>query len=133
MSVSYQIDVNRELIVCRIQGNYNNDDLIGFFKELADDPDFNGNYDEIVDGRAITSSEITEDGLRHAAKMADIFTADSHRALVVNAGLSHGLSRMFLTLNEHKPSRLRLFTEMSEALSWLGLDSVTQEANSSME
>ena len=50
------------------------------------------------------------------------WNSETRRAFVCDSDLSFGMARMAQALNDERPSEIRVFREISEALDWLELD-----------
>ena len=89
------------------------------------DPDFNPEFNQIVDLRAVTGFDMTS---HHAGLLARrmIFSATSKRAFVAASPAVFGMSRMWEILTEmsDNPSQIRLFYDLPSALKWLNLESL---------
>jgi hypothetical protein len=89
------------------------------------DPDFNPEFDQIVDLRAVTGFDMTGDHVRLLARRK-IFSATSKRAFVATSPAVFGVGRMWEILTEmsDNPSQIRLFYDLPSALKWLNLESL---------
>jgi hypothetical protein len=91
------------------------------------DPDFNPEFNQIVDLRAVTGFDMT---IEHAGLLAGrmIFSATSKRAFVAASPAVFGMSRMWEILTElsDNPSQIRVFYDLPSALKWLSLESLPQ-------
>ena len=65
--------------------------------------------------------KLTADEIKDLATRS-LFDASSKRAFVASNSIQFGLSRMFASYREIQGKQeVRVFTEMKEALNWLGL------------
>jgi hypothetical protein len=91
------------------------------------DPDFNPEFNQIVDLRAVTGFDMTS---HHAGLLARrmIFSATSKRAFVAASPAVFGMSRMWEIFTEmsDNPSQIRVFCDLPSALKWLNLESLPQ-------
>lgn len=87
------------------------------------DPDFNPEFNQIVDLRAVTGIDMTSEQARGLAQRM-IFSSTSKRAFVAGEPAVFGMGRMWQILSElsGNQSRIRIFSDLSSALEWLGLD-----------
>jgi|HubBroStandDraft_4_1064222.scaffolds.fasta_scaffold71008_2 hypothetical protein len=91
------------------------------------DPDFNPEFNQIVDLRAVANFDMTSDHARLLARRM-IFSATSKRAFVAASPAVFGVGRMweiFTELSEN-PSQIRVFYDLTSALKWLNLESFPQ-------
>ena len=91
------------------------------------DPDFNPEFNQIVDLRAVTGFDMTSDHARLLARRM-IFSATSRRAFVAASPAVFGVGRMWEMFTEvsESPSQIRVFYDLPSALKWLNLDSLPQ-------
>jgi len=91
------------------------------------DPDFNPEFNQIVDLRAVTGFDMTTDQARLLARRM-IFSATSKRAFVAASPAVFGVGRMWEIFTElsDNPSELRVFYDLPSALKWLSLESLPQ-------
>jgi hypothetical protein len=91
------------------------------------DPDFNPEFNQIVDLRAVTSFDMTSEHARVLARRM-IFSSTSKRAFIAAEPAVFGVGRMWEIFTElsDNPSQIRVFYDHSSALNWLGLDRFPQ-------
>jgi hypothetical protein len=89
------------------------------------DPEFNKEFNQIVDLRAVTGFEMTTVQARFLARRM-IFSSTSKRAFVAADPAIFGVGRMWEMFTEmsDNPSHIRVFYELSPALRWLNLESL---------
>src|SRR5215469_10439295 len=87
------------------------------------DPNFNPEFDQIVDLRATTRFDMTGEQARVLARRM-IFSFSSKRAFVASSPAVFGMGRMWEAFTElsENPSQVQVFYDLSPALKWLGLD-----------
>lgn len=87
------------------------------------DPNFNPQFDQIVDLRATTSFDMTGEQARGLARRM-IFSFSSKRAFVASSPAAFGMGRMWEAFTElsDNPSQIQVFCDLSLALKWLGLE-----------
>ncbi len=87
------------------------------------DPDFDPEFNQLVDLRAVTDVDMTSDQARTLARRM-IFSATSKRAFVAANPAVFGMGRMWEILTElsDNPSQIRVFYDLSSALKWLNLE-----------
>jgi hypothetical protein len=91
------------------------------------DPDFNPEFNQIVDLRAVTALDLTQDQARSLARRM-IFSLTSKRAFVAASPAVFGVGRMWEVFTEmsDNPSQIRVFYDLPSALKWLNLESLPQ-------
>ncbi len=91
------------------------------------DPDFNPEFNQIVDLRAVTGLDMKVDHVRLLARRK-IFSASSKRAFVAISPAVFGVGRMWEILTEmsDNKSQIRVFYDLPSALKWLNLESLPQ-------
>lgn len=89
------------------------------------DPNFNPEFDQIVDLRATTSFEMTSEQARVLARRM-IFSFSSKRAFVASRPAIFGMGRMWEAYTElsDNPSQIHVFYDLSLALKWLRLQAL---------
>jgi len=89
------------------------------------DPNFNPEFDQIVDLRATTSLEMTGEQARVLARRM-IFSFSSKRAFVASRPAIFGMGRMWEAYTElsDNPSQIQVFYDLSLALKWLPLQAL---------
>src|SRR5215475_13165940 len=87
------------------------------------DPDFNPEFNQIVDLRAVTSFDMISDQARALARRK-IFSSGSRRAFVAASPAIFGVARMWEIFTElsDNPSEVRVFYDLLSALKWLNLE-----------
>ena len=121
MPADYTIDAERGVVFSRGTGVFTHADFIGHMTRLGKEKWFQPGFNHLVDCRSITQMKLTGGEIEELAKRS-LFAANSKRAFVVANGVQFGLSRMFATYRKiHGGQEVRVFTELREALSWLGL------------
>ena len=95
--------------------------------QLKTDPDFNPEFNEIVDLRAVTGFDMTSEHARVLARRV-LFSFTSKRAFVAANQAVSGVARMWEVFTEisDNPSQIRLFNDLPSALKWLKLDSLPE-------
>jgi len=91
------------------------------------DPDFNPEFNQIVDLRSVTGFDMTSDQARLLARRM-IFSLTSKRAFVAASPAVFGVGRMWEIFSEmsDNPSQIRVFYDLPSALKWLDLENLPQ-------
>jgi hypothetical protein len=121
MPADYTIDAERKVVFSRGTGVFTHADYRGHMAALGQEPLFQPTFHQLVDCRAITEMKLTGNEIKDLATRS-LFAASSKRAFVASNSIQFGLSRMFASYREiHGKQEVRVFTELKEALHWLGL------------
>lgn len=90
--------------------------------ETSTDPDFDPEFDQIVDLRAVTGFDVSIDQIRNLAHRK-IFSGNSRRAFVGIAPSTFGTQLLWQVYTEtsENPSQIRIFSDLTAALDWLGI------------
>ena len=91
------------------------------------DPDFNPEFNQIVDLRSVTGFDMTSSQTRQLARRM-IFSLTSKRAFVARNPAVFGVGRMWEIFSEmsDNPSQIRVFYDLPSALKWLDLENLPQ-------
>jgi hypothetical protein len=119
--VSYRIDRERRIVFTEASGVLTDSDVLGFEQKLQDDPEFEPDFRQLADCRAIDEVGVTREGVEEASSRSP-FSRGSRRALVVGSDVAFGMARMFENLRHETRDEIRVFREAEEARRWLGLD-----------
>lgn len=116
----------RRLLVSYFWGDVAEDDLLDHYRSEVFGKNIPLDYDELVDFRRVVGAQVALGGLDKVAHLAEAAYRqtgiDARCAIVAEAELIFGLSRMFEM--GHAPSMIntRVFKSADDALAWLGLD-----------
>ena len=118
MAVSHKIDKIRRVVICVATGVIDDEQAMAGHRALADNPDFDPTFAQIIDYRGVTDLETTTECARAIA--ADhLWAKESRRAIVAASDVTFGQSRQYEMLSEENPGEFRVFRDMDSALSWL--------------
>lgn len=121
MPADFHIDTRLRMVFSKATGVFGLPEARGHMNRLAVHPDFRPEFNQLFDFREIMTVALRAEDVRNLAKRA-VFSTSSRRAFFVSDNVSFGMSRIFGTYRELAgESGIRIFTEMSEALTWLGL------------
>ena len=89
------------------------------------DPNFNPEFNQIVDLREVTGFDMTSAQASSLARRM-VFSSTSKRAFVASRPAVFGVARMWEILSEleDNPSEIRVFYDLPSALEWLKLESL---------
>ncbi len=118
MPADYTLDLERCVVLSVYTGRLTDDDVLQHQRRLSTDPQFHAGFHQIVDGRAITELAVTSAGVREIAQ-ANLFSAQSRRAMVAATAAQFGLARMFQLLRGRAPEQIEVFYDFDAAHAWV--------------
>ena len=122
MPFSYVVYKNHRLVVSTGTGRVTYDEIKARQDQTKSDPDFNSDFNQIVDLRAATTVDLTVDQARELASR-NIFSSTSRRAFIATTPAVFGMGRMWESYTEiaQKISQIRIFSDLLSAMDWLEL------------
>ena len=121
MPLDYRIDRARRCVVSSGSGGFTYKEAKGHMDRLSADPDFDPTFSQLIDFAGITTMNLTHDEV-YDLSSRHVFAADSKRAFVTSTMEQFGLARMFQSYRAGKgETGIRVFSNMEEAIAWLGL------------
>jgi hypothetical protein len=126
MPCVYVIDKERRLVISTGVGLVTFDDMKAQQNALFADPDFDPEFNQLIDATAVTKVELSRDAAQ-VLTSRNIFSIRSRRALVANTPSVFGMGRMLMTYFEmsNQPAETNVFHEMAPALRWLGVEGLS--------
>ena len=122
MPITFQIDVDQNLILTTASGTLTDEDVLGLKTQLVQHPDFRLGMGELSDIRNIDRLAVTPAGVR-AMVQQDKDHQDhvaSHKlALVISEDVAFGMARMYQMLTESTMENVGVFRDLDEAKAWL--------------
>jgi len=129
MPFDYAVYKKRRLVVSTGSGVVTWDEIKARQDQIKTDPDFDPQFDQIVDLRSAARIELSGDQIRFLASR-HIFSSRSRRAFIApNPGV-FGVGRMWESYDEfsNNPTEVRVFRDLHSALRWLGLENIPSGA-----
>lgn len=127
MPSRYTIDVERKLVVTTGWGRVTFAELLAHQEQLAGDPHFDPEFNQLVDATAVTGLEVSVEEARRIVSRK-LFSTTSRRAFL-GSGLSvvavGRLMKAFAHVAKGR-EQISVFHERDAALKWLGLISIPQ-------
>ena len=127
MPFSYVVYSERRLVVSTGSDRVTWEEIKERQDQTKTDPDFNPEFNQVVDLRAVSGFDMTSEQARLLARRL-IFSPTSKRAFVAASPAVFGVGRMwelFTELSEN-PSQIRVFYDLPSALKWLNLETLPQ-------
>jgi hypothetical protein len=119
MKVKHSIDKQRRLVLTTAEGCVTFDDVTEHQDRLLADPDFDLNFDQLIDMTNVTTLDVSADGARMIAHRR-IFSPKSRRAIVATKPHIFGMGRMMEIYHEDvEYAEVEVFHSIDEALKWL--------------
>jgi hypothetical protein len=127
MPFSYVVYSEHRLVISTGSDRVTWEEIQARQDQTKTDPDFNPEFNQIVDLRAVTAFAMTSDQARVLARRM-IFSLTSKRAFVAANPAVFGVGRMWEIFTEmsDNPSEIRVFYDLPSALKWLNLESLPQ-------
>ena len=125
MPLSYVVYREHCLVIITGSGRVTWEEIKESQDHIKTDPDFNPEFNEIVDLRAVTGLDMTNEHAQVLARRM-LFSFTSKRAFVAANPAVFGVARtweIFADMSDN-PSQIRLFNDLSSVLKWLKLDNL---------
>ncbi|HTW59671.1 MAG TPA: hypothetical protein VMD99_16200 [Terriglobales bacterium] len=125
MPCRYVIDVEQGLVITSGWDRVTFAEIKAHQDRLANDPEFHPEFNQFIDGTAVTALEISTAEAKMIASRK-FFSSKSRRALLASNLSILGMARVMQTYVEMAKDRERIavFHEREAALEWLGVRSV---------
>lgn len=124
MPIGYAIAKERRLVITTASGRVTFNEFRIYHDRLLNDPNFDPEFNQLLDGTAVTLLDITIDEAKKIIERK-VFSAASRRAIVANRSDTFVITRVaqnhLAALNT--PSRIHVFSDVPSALKWLDLES----------
>lgn len=125
MPFNYGVYKDQQLVVSTGAGRVTCDEIRARQDETATDPQFNPDFNQIVDLREVTALDVSMDEFR-ALAARQVFSPVSRRAFVATNVAIFGMGRLWEAETEfsQQASHIRVFYDLRSALDWLGVQNV---------
>lgn len=125
MPFNYVVYGEHRLVISTGSGRVTWEEIKERQDQTKTDLDFNPEFNQLVDLRAVTGFDMTSDHARGLARRL-IFSCTSKRAFVAANPAVFGVGRMWEMFTEmsDNPSQIRVFYDLPAALKWLNLESL---------
>ena len=117
-----KIDRRRRIVVSTFYGEVNNDEVLRHGQEIQADPDFDPNFDEIVDFSAVTKTLVSQATLVKLAANHSIFTTQARHIIVAPADHPFHLAQKYKALTAATRPNLFVVRTLEEAYQLLGME-----------
>ena len=120
MPTRLSIDVKARMVYSSYYGDMTTTDLVQHIASIRKHPDFDPDFDELIDASGVTSFEVPSDDVRELASHDSPFHAHAKRVLVAPQDLIFGLGRMFQTFGSEQRPHFIVVRTLDEAYRRLG-------------
>jgi hypothetical protein len=130
MAFSFTIDGDHGVVRFVAENVFSSRDLLESIKQVTAHPDFQPDYDHLVDMRAVSAFQPDTKDIRIRSQhdRENVRLDTSRIAIVATNNVVFGMARMYETFMEGADVTVRTFRDMAEAEAWLGLDTVAATA-----
>lgn len=122
MSIKFEIDTKRELIIGKASGKVSHEDLKEIVKQMVNHPNYNPSYNEIWDIREVdeikTFFEQTDERIEKEKEIRGI-KSPNREAIIVSNELQYGTARQYAILAEQIPLIVKVFYDYDKAFEWV--------------
>ena len=121
MPLTLRVDPKLKTVFATSEGVVTYDDVRAAQSQLLSDPAFEPSFQHLFDLRGASKLAVSYQEMRSIVEFAP-FGKGARRAFVANRDGVFGVARMAQMLLDSGISDVRVFRNISEARSWLGLD-----------
>lgn len=120
MPTKLTIEPKSRMVFSSYYGEMTTTDLVQHIARIRKHPDFNPDFDELIDASGVTSFEVPSYDVRELASHDSPFHARARRVLVAPQDLIFGLGRMFQTFGSEQRPHFIVVRTLDEAYRRLG-------------
>jgi hypothetical protein len=121
MPTKLRIDPDARIVYSTLSGDIETEDLVRQVAAIRAHPQFDPEFNELIDASAVTSFNVSSEDVRRLADQDSSFSPSADRVFVATQDLLFGLARMFQTFSAEKRPRFVVVRSLSEAYCQLGL------------
>ena len=116
---SYKIIKSHRLVASSAVGVFTLHDALRHQDRLANDPDFDPKFSQLIDFTHAMTVELNAEDIRRISER-QVFWSCARRAILVSDDLGFGFVRMFEMLREEAGEKgIRVFHTLDDALDWI--------------
>lgn len=125
MPARFVIEKEHRLVISTAWDRVTYAEILAHRDQLVRNFDFNPEFNQLVDGAAVTALDITMDEAKAIAG-SSIFSPTSRRAFVASGLSILAMARLVETYSRMRNEReqVKVFRDLDVAVKWLGLDTV---------
>ena len=121
MPIDYVVHKDRRLVIITASGRVTAEEIEARIAQAMSDPDFDPQYNEVSDFRAVTSVDVSMLKTRTLARRK-VYSPKSRRAIVASDPAIFGMGRLWGTHVElAQEAQIHVFYDLPAALKWLGI------------
>lgn len=121
--IHFSLDHDTRIRSAVFTGAVGDRELLDAYGSLLAEPDYDPNFDDLVDLRQVSRIEVTRDALARVISMytpIDQLGLRTRLAIVAASDFTYGMSRMYeLLRGDGVPEEVRVFRSYEEAVEWL--------------
>ncbi len=117
--ISYAWDLERQIFVATWIGVLTDRILLRSYEAYYSAPDYDPTCRELADLRGLTGNQMTTEGLKKMAELAQRFQRSGLTAILAPTDISFGLARMYNVFGPDAAKRFEVFRDLPSALDWL--------------
>jgi hypothetical protein len=120
--IRFELDMQRRTRVARFTGVVDDQELLGSYAGLVEQPDFDPSLNDLVDMTGVERLDVSTAAVRQLVSMfTPLDQADVVTRLAIVAPRDHvfGMARMYEILRSDAPEMIAVFRDMDEAQRWL--------------
>ena len=124
MPITHSILADRRVVVTRITGTIDNEEMLEAYRRLYSDPGWSPGFHEVADFRTANMREVTNDAVEQVGELSERMARGTpfKTAVIAPGDLPFGLARMYEALAAESPEEVRVFRDAARALAWLELE-----------
>jgi len=120
MPTKLSIETGSRMVYSSYYGDITTSELVQHIAAIRKHPDFNPDFDELIDATGVRSFDVASDDVRELASHESPFHRHAKRVLVAPHDLVCGLGRMFQTFGIEKRPHFVVVRTLDEAYRRLG-------------
>ena len=124
MGIVFDIRESERLVHVSCTGDITLSEILAYEQEVIEAPGFDPSYDELIDLRGATKLDVSfEDveGIVSYEKSHEKYVGARKCAFVAPRAFNFGIARMYELMEDDSPMETKVFRDIGEARSWLGL------------
>ena len=122
--IRISVDDSRRTRFIVYEGIVDDVELLKAYKELVARPDFNKTYNDFVDLTHVDEFQVTSKGISDLAAFLKPYIgelATTKLAIVATKPYIYGMARMYQSVRDDAPRKIKVFRDADEAFFWLGI------------
>lgn len=124
MPITHRFDAESRVLFVEMTGAVSDEDILSYAAEVTADSGIDPVHDELIDTRGIEVPGASTPALKRAAELFSKSERTPEKvkvAMVASSDAAYGLARMYQAFRAESAVKIRVFREIAEARSWLGL------------